>query len=201
MHVEDAIDMDKLKAHVNEIEGCRPLKDNWVREVLSNNLRQVIKDIEEIKHIKSLPQNMEYSSPDENYQNLVIMSLTHEDRLLSVMDRKKNLMQRIRDKVVFRMRSAEEQFKQFLKELDHAYRVLEEEPLGALVHKYHPIDVSVHHETTKPPLTVKEKEDAIEVMAQEREEQKVEEEVHPNQEEEELKPPKKEEIDETLAVN
>jgi hypothetical protein len=108
MHVEDAIDMDKLKAHVNEIERCRPLKDNWVREVLSNNLRQVIKDIEEIKHIKSLPQNMEYSSPDENYQNLVIMSLTHEDRLLSVMDRKKNLMQRIRDKVVFRMRSAEE---------------------------------------------------------------------------------------------
>lgn len=111
MHVEDGIDMVKLKAHLKEVDGCTPLKDNWVRECLVNNLTHIIHDLDEIHHIRALPKNMEYTSHEDNYQHLVVMSMTHEDKLLTVYERKMNLVQRIREKVVFRMRAAEEQFR------------------------------------------------------------------------------------------
>lgn len=111
MHVEDGIDMDKLKAHLKEVDGCEPLKDNWVRECLVNNLTQIVHDLEEIHHIRALPKSMEYTSHEDNYQHLVVMSMTHDDKLLTVYERKMNLVQRIREKVVFRMRAAEEQFR------------------------------------------------------------------------------------------
>jgi hypothetical protein len=54
---------------------------------------------------------MEYTSHEDNYQHLVVMSMTHDDKLLTIYERKMNLVHRIREKVVFRMRAAEEQFR------------------------------------------------------------------------------------------
>ena len=101
------------------------------------NLHQVIADVNEIKYIKSLPPDQEY---EPNQQNLIMMSLTLEERMKSAQEKKLYKIRRLRDKVTFRLRSAEEQFIQLKKELDYFYRVLEEQPLDDLVKHYHPDD-------------------------------------------------------------
>jgi hypothetical protein len=55
-----------------------------------------------------------------------MMSLTLEERMKSAQEKKLYKIRRLRDKVTFRLRSAEEQFIQLKKELDYFYRVLEE---------------------------------------------------------------------------
>lgn len=85
------------------------------------------------------------------------------------MERKGFRIKKIRDKVLYRLKAAEEQFRHFLNELDYAWRLLEEQPLSGLVDKYHPIDTEVKEGELgekKPPLSVAEKELAIQHMIQ-----------------------------------
>lgn len=70
-----------MEDRIEQIEACEPLKASWVRETLVLNLRQVVKDVQEIRHIKTLPQIEEYVSPNDVQQNIIVMSLTHEERL------------------------------------------------------------------------------------------------------------------------
>jgi hypothetical protein len=77
-------------------------------------------------------------------------------------------VKRIREKVLFRLQQAEEQFHHFLKELDYAWRLLEEQPLSGLVNKYHPLEQEVVKpgETLAVPLSIAQKELAIQRMIQ-----------------------------------
>ena len=34
IELEDNIDLDQMKEQIIQIENCKPLKDNWVRECL-----------------------------------------------------------------------------------------------------------------------------------------------------------------------
>ena len=60
------------------------------------NLKTVVEEIEEILFIKSLPKDQEYISPNDNHQNIVVMSMTHEQRLQTAGDRKLFRMAKIR---------------------------------------------------------------------------------------------------------
>lgn len=173
MEVEDAFDIPAMEERIRQIDECEPLRASWVRETLVLNMRQIVRDVEEIRHIKSLPPEEDYVSPTDVQQNIVVMSLTHEERLQDAMDRKNFRIRKIRDKVLYRLKAAEEQFGHFLKELNYAWQLLEEQPLAALVNKYHPVDTEVKELDAKggpdkPPLTVAEKEQAIHHMIQQK---------------------------------
>ena len=114
--------------------------------------------------------------------------------------------------MLYRLDQAEEQFRHFLKELDYAYRLLEEQPLAELVSKYHPISDEVRDDDQPkgPPLTIKEKEEAIrEIIHMKREfgttdfviksPQKEKEELKMN--EEQQRAVQKEEMEKTLQQN
>jgi hypothetical protein len=66
------------------------------------------------------------------------MSMTPQERMKTALEKKLYLVRRLREKIIFRMKAAEEQFIQLKRELDYTYRVLDEEPLEELVERYHP---------------------------------------------------------------
>lgn len=74
---------------------------------------------------------------------LIVMSMSHEARLLTALEKKVHRIKKLREKVGFRMKAAEEQFIQLKRELDYTFRQLEEVPLDHLVAQYHPNE-SIH---------------------------------------------------------
>ena len=84
-----------------------------MKETLIINLNQVLKDVEEIRYIKALPEKEEYVSEADREQGLYViaMSMAAEDKYLQTpMERKLHKIGRIREKIKFRLRAAEEQF-------------------------------------------------------------------------------------------
>jgi hypothetical protein len=61
---------------MKSIEDCEPLKKSWTKDTLILNLRQIIADVDEIHHIKSLPHHSEYDKAKSQMSDLVIMSMT-----------------------------------------------------------------------------------------------------------------------------
>lgn len=58
--IEDIIDLTSLRQRMEYIEKCEPLKKSWTRDTLMLNLQQIIADVKEVIHIKSLPNHLEY---------------------------------------------------------------------------------------------------------------------------------------------
>lgn len=107
--VEDCLDVEALKARIVQLEGSETLSKSWVRETLVMNLTQVIADVAEIRAIQALPEEQEHEIPeDERYHGLVVMSMVHEEKVQSAMHRKEQRVQRLRDKIVFRIKAADE---------------------------------------------------------------------------------------------
>lgn len=104
-------------------------------------------DVEEIHHIKSLPHHIEYDKvASTKMSDLVVMSMTPQERMRTALDKKLYLIRRLREKIIFRMKAAEDQFIQLKRELDYTYRVLDEQPLEELVQHYHPKDSPLRKE-------------------------------------------------------
>jgi hypothetical protein len=59
--IEDLIDIQALRKRMAFIEKCEPLKKSWNRDTLIMNLEQVISDVNEIKHIRTLPSHVGYN--------------------------------------------------------------------------------------------------------------------------------------------
>jgi hypothetical protein len=66
-----------------------------------------------------------------------------EEKLKSAFEKKFFIVKRLREKVVFRLKAAEEQFVQLKRELDYTYRVLDERPLEELILHYFPKNESL----------------------------------------------------------
>ncbi len=58
--IEDIIDLTSLRQRMEYIEKCEPLKKSWTRDTLLLNLQQIIADVKEVVHIKSLPVHKDY---------------------------------------------------------------------------------------------------------------------------------------------
>ena len=73
------------------------------------NLKQIIADVDEIHHIRSLPHFQDYLPQQRATQSdLIIMSMTPQDRMKTALEKKLHLVRRLREKIIFRMKAAEE---------------------------------------------------------------------------------------------
>ncbi len=118
------------------------------------NLKQIIDAILEIRTLKSMPLEEEYKSSNNQ---IVVMSMSHEEKTQTPLEKRANRIRIMREKVIYRMKAAEEQFVHFQRELDYAFRLLAEEPLDDVINRYHLNEVVAQ----MPPLAARDKQSVI----------------------------------------
>ncbi len=71
----------------------------------------------------------------------------------------------MREKIVFRLKAAEDQFVYLKRELDYTFRVLDERPLEELILHYYPKNDSLKPEDFpgggEPPMPIKDREEVV----------------------------------------
>ena len=100
------------------------------------------------------------------------MSLKPEEKLKSAIEKKLFLVKRLREKVVFRLKAAEDQFVHLKRELDYTFRVLDERPLEELILHYFPKNESLAPEDFpkgQPKLRTSDREEVVNFLVKIRE--------------------------------